>query len=264
MTKFGSRVVEADTLSDGWLETVELASATRDRSLFHTYTTIKSPLVENEEIRSRCDALLEAERMDPIETVASTIFPAAFAARSSDPSALVSRYRSAYPRIRRFDGNHRGTYFGRLVAHPGPSGVVDQLVPLIERLRSEAAQRGPMSARYEVNVGATDDLPQTEDGTAALIHASEGDNSRMGFPCLSACSFQLDHGRVHLLAHYRYEYLIQRGYGNYLGLARLLEYVALSADLKPGQLTIVAGRVRVDAADAAVSRHLHATIFDGV
>jgi thymidylate synthase len=85
----------------------------------------------------------------------------------------------------------------------------------------------------------------------------------MGFPCLSGCSFQLDHGIVHLLAHYRYEYLIQRGYGNYLGLARLLNYVATSAGLIAGQMTIVTGRAHVDAPEKALRRRLYPTLLDG-
>jgi hypothetical protein len=67
---------------------------------------------------------------------------------------------------------------------------------------------------------------------------------------------------VHLLAHYRYEYLIERGYGNYLGLARLLDYVATSAGLAAGQMTVVTGRAHVDASDTALRRRLHATLFD--
>ena len=62
------------------------------------------------------------------------------------------------------------------------------------------------------------------------------------------CSLQLEHDRLHLLAHYRHEYLIERGYGNYLGLARLASFVASQAGLQPGRLTIVTGHVDVERA----------------
>ena len=69
----------------------------------------------------------------------------------------------------------------------------------------------------------------------------------MGFPCLSHCSFQLDaNGRVNLLATYRSQYLVQRGYGNYLGLGRLLAYVAAQTELSVGQLTVVAGLAHLE------------------
>lgn len=263
MTTFHTRVVEAETLSEAWLETVELVAAGPGRKRFHTFTGIRKPLVEDPAIRRRCDDLLVDMKLPSVETVANTIFPAALAATSKDPTSLVERYRSMYQVLRRFNGNHGGTYFGRLVAYPGPKGDVDQLAPLIKRLTTESGSRGPMSARYEVDVATTEDLEKPEPTAATLIHASGKDNSPRGFPCLSAFSFQLDHGIVHLLAHYRYEYLIERGYGNYLGLARLLNYVATSAGLMAGQMTIVTGRAHVDATDKARKRRLHPTLLDG-
>ena len=71
----------------------------------------------------------------------------------------------------------------------------------------------------------------------------------MDFPCLSFCSFQLDHDRLHLTAHYRSQYLLQRGYGNYLGLARLQAYVAAVVGIQPGQLLVVAGLAHAEAAE---------------
>ena len=70
----------------------------------------------------------------------------------------------------------------------------------------------------------------------------------MGFPCLSFCSFQLDGDTLHMIAQYRYQYLIERGYGNYLGLGQLLGYVCATVGLHPGQLTIIAGVAAVDSA----------------
>ena len=70
----------------------------------------------------------------------------------------------------------------------------------------------------------------------------------MGFPCLSFCSFQLDGDMLHMVAQYRYQYLIERGYGNYLGLGQLLGYVCATVGLRPGQLTIITGVAAVDSA----------------
>jgi thymidylate synthase len=81
-----------------------------------------------------------------------------------------------------------------------------------------------------------------------MIHSAPRDTSPMAFPCLSLCSFQLDGRRLHLSAHYRSQYLVQRGYGNYLGLARLQAYVAGETGVEVGQLLIVAGLAHADAA----------------
>lgn len=279
MTRYGPRVVEAGTLSDAWLETVLAVARQPGQVMFHTVTTIQNPLVEDLGLRKRCEALAAATGKKDIPEVANTIFPAAMAALALEPTDLVARYRAAYPTIRRFPGNHSGTYFGRLVCYPGQRGDIDQLCPLIDKLRRESANDRPKSVRYEVSVQVPgDDDPVREeaiplehdedlaaergDPSIATVIRGERDNSPMGFPCLSMHSFQLDHGRVHLLAHYRHEYLIARGYGNYLGLARLLGYVAGSAGLEVGQLTVVTGRAKVDVSKKNINKYLDASLFD--
>jgi thymidylate synthase len=88
-----------------------------------------------------------------------------------------------------------------------------------------------------------------------IFEPGQDRNRAMAFPCLSHCSFQLGRdGRVHALAHYRSQYLLQRAYGNYLGLGRLLDYVATSAGLSTGELTVVAGHIQLEAGVTDVRR----------
>ena len=202
-------------------------------------------------MRSSCDLDLA-----PVDTVANAIFPARLAAASAGPSELARRYRRLYPTLRRLHkSNRKGTYFGRIVAHPAAGGERDQLADLIERLNTELRTPGPKSARYEMNVTGPGELAQPPrvsgeftDGGPVHVYAAGKDTSPMGFPCLSFCSFQLDSGLLHMIAQYRYQYLIERGYGNYLGLGQLLGYVCATAGLHPGQLTIMAGVAAVDSA----------------
>jgi hypothetical protein len=155
--------------------------------------------------------------------------------------------------------NRRGTYFGRLVDYPSLDGPYNQLASLVRKLKVETALHGPKSARYELNIAHPGDYSDSMDGATftptglqtcqpAPIYVAGQDNSPMGFPCLSFCSFQLDDGALHMVAHYRRQHLIERGYGNYLGLGRLLSYVSDVADTEVGSLTIVAGVAVVDAA----------------
>ena len=72
------------------------------------------------------------------------------------------------------------------------------------------------------------------------------DTSAMAFPCLSFLSFQLDKSDLHVVAHYRSQYLVERGYGNYLGIVNLLRYVADQVGLIPGGVTIVVGLAHAD------------------
>lgn len=273
MTRLASGLVVAGNLSQAWLETTkDIGSSGGDG--FHTLTRIADPMAEDHVIRGGYDALLRALHLPSAETVANTIFPSAMAAGCSSPSELVDRYVDAYPALRRFGPNKKGTYFGRIVAYPSPGGDRDQLVPLIAKLTAELATAGPMSARYEVGVAtaaedgadsgdsrddqvAREDAPTSVDAEVAVpILAPHKDTSRRAFPCLSLLSFQLEGNRVHLLAQYRYEYLVEKGYGNYLGLARLLGYVAAAVHLEPGQMTVAAGRIKTDASGKVLAQHL--------
>lgn len=236
--------VEGGSLSEAWLRTVARVRRGAGRKLFHTMTVVDRPWEEDPAVRTAVDGMLRAQRRPPVETVANTIFPARLAEVAADAADLGHRYRKMYPRIRRFPGNTAGTYFGRLVQYPGRDGGTDQLHRLVEHLRREFAGTGPMSAMYEAPL----DVPEGRDETGAAVGMvrAVADNSRRGFPCMSLLSVQLDGRRLHMLAQYRYEYLLEKGYGNYLGLARLQQYIAAQSGLRPGQLSIVAGRICVD------------------
>lgn len=250
--------VRGGTVSEAWLNAVQVVDAAPQRRLFHLVTRVSDPVAEEPHIRAAADTLLRELELAPVDTVANTIFPAQLAAASAGPGELAQRYRRIYPTLRRLHkSNRKGTYFGRIVAHPAAGSERDQLADLIERLNTELRTRGPKSARYEMNVTGPGELAQPadecpaeefSDGGPVHIYAADKDTSPMGFPCLSFCSFQLDGNTLHMIAQYRYQYLIERGYGNYLGLGQLLGYVCATAGLRPGQLTIMAGVAAVDSA----------------
>ena len=216
-----------------------------DRTGLHTVVRIADPLSDDRVFRAELDRLRTAHSLEPLDTVANTLFPAALAARCADPGDLAERYRRMYPVLKRYPGNRRGTYFGRLVSYPAASQAgVDQLGSVIDRLRSQATGT-KMAAAYEIDIAEATD--ETETGSELLVHAAGKDNSYRGFPCLSHISFQLDRDmRVHAAALYRSHYMFERAYGNYLGLGRLLAYIARQAELACGTLTVVAGHARLD------------------
>ena len=158
----------------------------------------------------------------------------------------VARYLRLLPQLKILDhNNNKGTYFQRLVGYAGASGdPVNQIVELVRKLDVELAAPGPKSARYEVSLA--------QPSAALPILDPERDTGAMAFPCLSLLSFQLDRREtLHAVAHYRSQYLLQRGYGNYLGIAGLMQYVAATAGLRPGRLTVVAGLAAADQVNKA-------------
>lgn len=284
MTINSATIIET-TLSDAWLNTVSAVDALPGRSAFHLVTRITRPRDELPTVRVAADELSEQLRYPSVVTVANTIFPEELADTSCDHHELAERYRTMYSTIRHLAlANRRGTYFGRIVAYPTSSGQVhDQLNELIQKLRTEIKTRGPKSARYELALDTVGDESQPSTTVNAggpvrkndcsltdvpcatispLIHAPGRDRAAMGFPCLSFCSFQLDHDQLHLIAHYRRQHLIERGYGNYLGLGRLLRYVSQAAGVDIGQLMVVAGVAVVDAARYRVARLLSQARLD--
>jgi thymidylate synthase len=238
--------VEAASVSDAWRQAMRALFARTGRRAIHTVVSIAAPVAEQDATWSGLDGWLAQHGFNSIETVANTIFPAHLAATSRDHAHLVDRYRRMYPVLRRrFPANRAGTYFGRLVAYPSADGEFDQLGAVVERIRRERTGGHAKQARYEAALQHPDDL--TEDATATAIYMPGRDNSAMGFPCLSHCSFQLDsEGHVHLLAHYRSQFMVKRAYGNYVGLGRLLAYVAGGAGLWTGKLTVVAGLAQIE------------------
>lgn len=248
--------VHAPDISRAWIDAVRAVDAVPDRRALHTVVAIEDPTAENNAIRAEADRLLEQLKYPPIETVANTIFPQQLAATSRDHNELVRRYRAIYPELRRrWHANAAGTYFGRLVAYPDAPGadLYDQLGEIIRKLEREHARNNAKTALYEASlceVGVPEDAEPTDDveGANAMIYAPGRDKLPVGnFPCLSHCSFQLDRGgRLHSLAQYRSQYLVQRAYGNYLGLGRLLAYLCEQTGLQVGTLTVVAGYAQIE------------------
>lgn len=246
----------AADLSIAWLNTVIAVAEEPDRKMFHSVTSIESPSTEDQGVRDAVDLLMADLGHPGVETVANTIFPSALAASSKDPEDLGRRYRAMYPRLRQLHpANRSGTYFGRLVEYPAVKGSHDQLDATITKLRTELATRGPKSARYEIGISVpVEEIINSQSGAVDLhIHVPGTDRGAMGFPCLSFCSLQLDGDKLHMVAHYRSQYLILKGYGNYLGLGRLQAYIAEQAGLATGRLTLIAGHAYVDISKARVA-----------
>ena len=247
--------VSGSSVSSAWLAVCRAMDG-GSPAAYHTVVRIEDPLAEDPAVRAAVDGILATARLQSVRTVANTIFPAAVAAGSQGHLDLARRYAEMLPSVRRLSGaNIHGTYFGRLVAYPGPGGPVNQLGAIITRLRSETAKvgtgTGPMTAAYEAVFAAPGDNGSVEPGCAVALHAEVRvpgqDNRVRGFPCLSHCSFQLDRsGTLHAMAHYRSHLMTERAYGNYLGLGRLLGYVAGQAGLRTGQLTVTAGYAVLD------------------
>lgn len=253
MSNDPDRYVDAENLSEGWLEAVRLMRGVPSRKVVHLLVRIRRPDVEDPQIRAEAQDLIdkhnstkrERDWLCDIDTVRNTIFPTAWARRRPEPADLASYYRGFYTKnlLRGYEPNERGTYFGRIVAYPREQDEpADQLTSTVEKLRDELKKGTNKSSRYEIN-----------------IYNERKDGSPMGFPCLAHLSVHQHDGRLHLQAIYRNEYMVGRAYGNYLGLAQLQTYMATAAGLTVGELLVTIGHAQLDGQlkpiDAMLGRH---------
>jgi hypothetical protein len=247
--------VTGETISDAWLAAVRQL-LDHGRHGYHTTVRIKDPTAELDEVRTAVKGLLEG--FPDIETVANTIFPAKLAASCEDYTELRERYLAILARIGKWTPNKYGTYFGRLIDLHG-DGQVDQLGTIMRRLDAVAAGAKKKKTDYETTVvsgGAAEqyERPLAEHCTINRMDLPGGRPQQV--PCMSSCAFQLDEDTVHLPAQYRNLFMIEKAYGNYLGLGRLLEYVASTTGFKTGSLTVVAGHAELDLTSRTIRERL--------
>lgn len=178
---------------------------------------------ESDQIRHRLNQELKLNGLASCETVSNTIFPESLWDHSkTDTCGFFSRYEKIWPRIKKLSQwNRRGGYFRRLTAFSprNSSERVNQLEHIIDTYRRGNHRRSALQASI---------FDPTRDHS----------NSRQqGFPCLQQIAF-VPMGRegMGVTAFYPMQFLFERAYGNYLGLARLGRFMAAHMDLKMVQL----------------------------
>jgi hypothetical protein len=147
---------------------------------------------------------------------------------------LKSYHDDLMPRLAKQDKrNHAGTYFDRMVAYPNGSGYKNQLAELLElwqrRVRRQSA--------YQVSI-----YQPAEDLTAVPIaiyqpYEDLDASPFMAFPCLDHIAFTREKDDLLVSAFYAYQFIFDRGYGNYLGLCRLGRFMAEQMGLRFAQLS---------------------------
>lgn len=153
-------------------------------------------------------------------TTASTIFPSALWNPAAPREDLYERYQRVLPKLKRVRANRRGTYFQRLIAFGNPP--LNQLEFVIGTWEKGIRRRSALVASL---------FDPVRDHIATPM---------LGFPCLHQVSFAPEGGSLAVTGWYTNQYLFSRGFGNYLGLARLGAFVANAMSMPLGRVTCVA------------------------
>jgi hypothetical protein len=169
-----------------------------------------------------------------IETVAGTIFPESIWKRcKGDRDKLFREYDEMWPLVGKCALNRRGTYFRRLTAYgkPDDKTKVNQLKEIINKWQSDNHCHSALQA------GIFDPFQD---------HIN---SRRLGFPCLQQVVF---HPRgangvdgMTIVAFYANQLLLEKAYGNYLGLFRLGRFMAGEMGLKLRSIICIASNLKL-------------------
>lgn len=182
---------------------------------------------EDMPIRRALDTLLRKGKLQRIDTVASTIFPASLWNPEAPRARLYERYKRVLRRVIRYRGNRYGTYFQRLISF-GPQEI-NQLEHVLETWARGNRRRSALVA-------------STIDPSRDHTH-----QPRRGFPCLQqVCFLPQRDGGLAVAGFYATQDMLERAYGNYIGLARLGRFMASEMGLRFERMTCVAATARRD------------------
>lgn len=250
-------------LAEAWVETLRAVHEAGGAAT-NVLTTVSTPdLEQHPGFREAYDRHIfrhtrHRNEIYTAETVASTIFPEAlyrcpdgvWAVGDSDrfeaaEDALYARFLKNYSLLKRTArANQRGTYFGRLVHwDSGKGGPVNQLKVRIAALREAQRRQRPIRTWNAFDFSLGDEgLVTAEESPPGMQMYQPGDHgtlSQRGFPCMVHVDLSLVRGRINLTGIYRHQYVITKGYGNLLGLARLQAFIAQQSGFKVGELSVL-------------------------
>lgn len=216
-------------VSSEWLRLVTESLVSSGHEVCPAIATIRCGSKDgslDDSFRADLDELLGSCSYATTGTVASTIFPHFLWNPNRSRKELTERYFRILPTIRK--SNPRGVYFERLISYPGLKNTrgFDQLDHIISTYKNGNHRRSALQASLVV--------PENDLDTNAPV---------LGFPCLHQVSFLPNSKtrKMTVVAYYPMQYLLERAYGNYLGLIRLGKFMAHEMGFECDRLICVAG-----------------------
>jgi len=246
-------LIQRESLADAWVAAMEFLL---DRGGKSFHLDVAFPAARYEPGSPPWEVINEfliSHDKQELKTVVNTIFPEDLYSPDLGEEAAARLYENYAMSMRVHQrtgrGNDQETYFNRLISYPVTVGGTDglskqqrellsddgrfnQLDFYIDRLRRQR-ERGHRRSSYEL--GTTHFLD-----VDLRIQAPFRDKGIGSFPCLSHISLTLVDDHVNLNATYRNQFLVERGFGNYVGLARLTEFIARESGANAGEVQIVA------------------------
>ena len=224
------------TNAQGWLA-ASIAVQELGGESHNVIIDIADPLSETRTdaaIVREVDTFLRDHHHNALSSVANTIFPKSLCERHG-PEAFYDVYRDrVLPRMKTMTRDW-GRYFERLTMWKKVDGaqvrIINPLDDLVHIMQMQLQSNRTYRNVYEMTV-----YDPTRD-------AGKVSNRQ----CLSFLSFKLTHEeQLNLTVMYRNHAYIARGLGNFIGLGRLLAFVADQSGATVGSLTCISTHAEID------------------
>ena len=177
-------------------------------------------------IRQDLDQTLIELGKQPCHTIANTIFPQNMWNPTLSGDHLFRRYRKLIPYLKRHPANRNGLYFERFIAWGSDKSTddgINQLDHIIRVWKAGHARRTALQAAVF---------------DPRMDHTKQ---RQRGFPCLQQVAFAKDDtGGLAVTGFYATQYIVEKAYGNYLGLFRLGRFMAHEMGLPLSRVTCIA------------------------
>lgn len=188
----------------------------------------KGEIEEDADVRRALDTLLTGQGDQNTQSVANTIFPASvWRLAKYDRESFFKLYlEDGFPSYKEIcpSKNNRGLYFQRLIAFGRGPHDGNQLEHIISEFKS---RRGVRTSMFQ----------------AAIFDPGEDHvrQAQLGFPCLQHVSFVPEGNGLVMNAFYATQKLLNKAYGNYLGLCRLGNFMAREMGLEFTRMNVFVG-----------------------
>jgi thymidylate synthase len=203
--------------------------------------------IETPDIRKFVDEELKKHDKFSVDTTSFLIFPWKLWNMLGQPDVVRLRdiyLKRIYPALKRRGPKHNshGTYFQRMIQFSGLNETargraekdVNQLQRVLEIWKKAGAKgKHPRHSALQATIF---DPAKDHHGAA-----------QCGFPCLQQVSFDYHENFLTISAYYPTQYLFDRGYGNYLGLCHLGQFMAKQMGLNFYGLTCFIGSCHLGA-----------------
>lgn len=199
--------------------------------LWDIIVEIENPLLINQEYHECVTEFAKEHNLVKPRDVAYTIFPYGIYELSRDSEKLYKDYWRFFKYTRNREHSGWGTYFERMIRYTGGKSEVDQLGSIIRAINNRSRNS---KAAYTI-----------------IIPKPGSENTKpLGSPCLNYLAIRSEYSGsrriINLLAVYRNHDFLERAYGNYLGLCKLLEYIVNETGSSIGKVTCVSSHAFVE------------------